>query len=53
YKCPMDCEEGKTYDKQGNCPVCKMELKKVEKEEGEKEAEAKEEKTGHEGHNHD
>lgn len=30
YQCPMDCEEGKTYDKEGNCPVCKMALKKVE-----------------------
>jgi len=31
YQCPMDCEKGKTYDKEGNCPVCKMKLKKVEK----------------------
>lgn len=31
YKCPMDCEEGKTYDKEGKCPVCEMDLKKVEK----------------------
>ncbi len=30
YQCPMDCEKGKTYDKAGNCPVCEMELKKVE-----------------------
>ena len=30
YQCPMDCEDGKTYDKEGTCPVCKMELKKVE-----------------------
>lgn len=29
YQCPMDCEEGKTYDKEGNCPVCGMELKEV------------------------
>jgi len=49
YQCPMDCEEGKTYDKEGKCPVCKMDLKKVEKEVESK----KEEKTGHEGHNHD
>ncbi len=28
YQCPMDCEKGKTYDKEGNCPVCKMTLKK-------------------------
>lgn len=30
YQCPMDCEEGKTYDKEGTCPVCKMDLKKKE-----------------------
>ncbi|MDP6922686.1 MAG: heavy metal-binding domain-containing protein, partial [Lutibacter sp.] len=27
YQCPMDCEEGKTYDEAGSCPVCKMDLK--------------------------
>jgi len=27
YQCPMDCEKGKTYDKPGQCPVCKMDLK--------------------------
>ncbi len=32
YQCPMDCEEGKTYDKEGTCPVCGMDLEKVEKE---------------------
>ncbi len=32
YQCPMDCEKGKTYDKEGKCPVCEMDLKKVEKE---------------------
>lgn len=26
YQCPMDCEEGKTYDNEGICPVCEMEL---------------------------
>ena len=30
YQCPMKCEGDKTYDKPGNCPVCKMELKKLE-----------------------
>jgi len=30
YQCPMDCEKGKTYDKAGSCPVCKMDLKKKE-----------------------
>ena len=33
FQCPMDCEEGKTYDEEGSCPVCKMDLKKVEHEE--------------------
>ena len=27
YQCPMDCEKGKTYEKEGSCPVCKMDLK--------------------------
>ncbi|MCA0931858.1 hypothetical protein LCM02_05305 [Lutimonas saemankumensis] len=27
YQCPMDCENGKTYDESGSCPVCKMDLK--------------------------
>lgn len=30
YACPMDCEEGKTYEEAGSCPVCKMDLVKVE-----------------------
>lgn len=32
YQCPMDCEKGKTYDKTGSCPVCKMDLKPVKGE---------------------
>lgn len=32
YQCPMDCEKGKTYKKEGNCPVCKMKLRKKVKE---------------------
>ncbi len=27
YQCPMDCEDGKTYDEARSCPVCKMDLK--------------------------
>jgi len=27
YQCPMDCEKGKTYEGEGSCPVCKMDLK--------------------------
>ncbi|MCF6350426.1 MAG: hypothetical protein L3J23_05275 [Flavobacteriaceae bacterium] len=33
YQCPMDCEKGKSYTKEGSCPVCKMALK--EKKPGE------------------
>lgn len=51
YQCPMDCEHGKTYDEEGKCPVCKMGLKKVEKEK-EKEGE-KEVKSDQEGQDHD
>ena len=32
YACPMDCENSKTYETEGKCPVCEMDLKKVEKE---------------------
>jgi hypothetical protein len=31
YQCPMDCESGKTYEKQGKCSVCEMDMDKVEK----------------------
>ncbi len=30
YKCPMDCEKGKTYDEPGQCPVCGMDLEKTD-----------------------
>jgi len=30
YQCPMKCEGDKTYEEEGSCPVCKMDLKKVE-----------------------
>jgi protein SCO1 len=26
YQCPMKCEGAKTYDHEGNCPVCNMKL---------------------------
>lgn len=39
YACPMDCENGKTYDKPGKCPVCEMDLTEVKAE-------------SHEGHQH-
>ena len=28
YVCPMNCENGKTYDQPGKCPKCEMELEK-------------------------
>ena len=31
YYCPMRCEGDKTYDHPGDCPVCGMDLLKVEK----------------------
>ena len=30
YYCPMHCEDDKTYDKPGDCPVCGMHLNKEE-----------------------
>ncbi len=32
YQCPMDCENGKTYEVVGACPVCKMDLKEIANE---------------------
>ena len=29
YQCPMKCEGSKTYDHEGNCPVCNMKLMPV------------------------
>ena len=31
YQCPMKCEGDKMYDKEGKCPKCNMDLKKMEK----------------------
>ncbi|WP_242202939.1 SCO family protein [Aestuariivivens insulae] len=30
YQCPMLCEDNKTYSDFGSCPVCKMDLKRIE-----------------------
>ena len=30
YQCPMKCEGDKSYEEEGSCPVCKMDLKRVE-----------------------
>ena len=27
YVCPINCENGKTYKEEGNCPVCDLPLK--------------------------
>ena len=32
YQCPMDCEDGKTYEEAGKCPVCEMDIVKIEHE---------------------
>ena len=42
YQCPMKCEGDKTYDEEGACPECKMDLKKIETAE---KKESKEEST--------
>jgi len=31
YQCPMNCEADKTYKELGSCPVCKMDLKPIQK----------------------
>lgn len=30
YQCPMDCEEGKTYNEPGKCPICEMDIVELE-----------------------
>ncbi|MBM1107135.1 hypothetical protein JQC67_13360 [Aurantibacter crassamenti] len=32
YQCPMNCEDGKMYTTEGQCPVCKMDLALIENE---------------------
>ncbi len=46
YQCPMKCEGDKTYKQPGQCPVCNMDLEKVEDHSGH------EEKDDHENHDH-
>lgn len=36
YQCPMDCEKGNVYHEEGKCPVCGMDLEKVEHKADEK-----------------
>lgn len=30
FQCPMKCENDKFYEEAGKCPVCEMDLKKME-----------------------
>ncbi len=53
YQCPMDCEEGKTYEEEGKCPVCGMDLKKVEGKEEGTDTDKDQDHDDHEGHDHD
>ena len=32
YKCPMKCEGETAYTTEGKCPVCEMDLEKINKE---------------------
>lgn len=32
YQCPMKCEQEKTFEKEGECSVCKMKLRKIKTE---------------------
>jgi hypothetical protein len=36
YQCPMKCQDEKMYEEQGTCPVCKMYLEHVSKEDDHK-----------------
>lgn len=53
YHCPMGCEEGKTYEEKGSCPVCKMDLKKVEEEGHDNDENHAEDNDSKEGHDKD
>ena len=35
YSCPMGCEDEKTYKEEGDCPVCNMVLKRIDKDDTE------------------
>jgi hypothetical protein len=49
YQCPMKCEDDKTYTEVGTCPVCNMDIKKIEVA-AEENSEVEE---SHEGHDHE
>jgi hypothetical protein len=31
FQCPMDCEMGKFYHQNGSCPVCEMDMVKIDR----------------------
>lgn len=43
YQCPMKCEGEKTYEEEGSCPVCKMDLKEIELDDSDKSKEEEKE----------
>ena len=51
YQCPMKCEGDKTYEKEGTCPKCGMDLEKMEIHEVEHDH--SEHEHGDEQHEHD
>lgn len=52
YKCPMDCEKGKTYEVAGKCPTCKMDLQIVKSKKENAVEEKKHSHNEHAGHSH-
>ena len=53
YKCPMNCEGNKVYDKPGNCPVCNMKLMPVnDKQQDTKDHDAPHNEEHHHRHKH-
>ena len=52
FVCPMDCENGKTYEVAGKCPVCEMDLASLEANAHEGHDHEGHDHSDHEGHNH-
>jgi len=52
YQCPIKCEGDKTYPKPGACPVCGMDIKKLEMGKDEHEEGAGHSDHDHDGHDH-
>ena len=49
WQCPMKCEGDKTYSQAGTCPVCKMDLEKIESQPGHDHSEMEEDDSMHNG----